>query len=99
LAQVEEYEQNITLVLQQIDKNVSDSVNVIYNRLLPLISTYGEHSSAIFADAQPWLKFFESLEVRREPMVPMPSTPTDSRISHTYQEPSVHVCALCGRVT
>ncbi|KAK9719218.1 hypothetical protein K7432_004966 [Basidiobolus ranarum] len=58
-AELEKIEQNITLTLQEIDRNLSSCHDTVTNKLLPRIDQFSDISKQIIDDAKPWLQFFE----------------------------------------
>ncbi|KAK9766969.1 hypothetical protein K7432_003561 [Basidiobolus ranarum] len=56
---MEKIEQNITLILQEIDKNFSSCHATATNNLLPRVNHFCNTSKQIIDDVKPWLQFFE----------------------------------------
>ncbi|KAK6203541.1 DASH complex subunit ask1 [Scheffersomyces amazonensis] len=57
--ELERLEQETTLVLQEIDKNISRANAIINDRLIPIIKDYSEESKKVWNNAGFWKVFFE----------------------------------------
>lgn len=57
--ELEKLEQETTLVLQEIDKNISRGNAVINDRLIPVIKEYAQQSQKVWDNAGFWKYFFE----------------------------------------
>ncbi|ODQ80682.1 hypothetical protein BABINDRAFT_166282 [Babjeviella inositovora NRRL Y-12698] len=58
--QLEHLEQEITLTLQEIDKNFSKSNKIINDLILPIIKNYAGSSRNLWSSVQFWKQFFEN---------------------------------------
>ncbi|ORY06081.1 hypothetical protein K493DRAFT_404126 [Basidiobolus meristosporus CBS 931.73] len=79
-AELEKMEQNITLTLQEIDRNLSSCYDTVTNNLLPRIDQFGDISKQILDDAKPWLQFFELVNEFEN---------ISEKIENTFESPSV----------
>ncbi|ODV81690.1 uncharacterized protein CANTADRAFT_24542, partial [Suhomyces tanzawaensis NRRL Y-17324] len=57
--ELEKLEQETTLVLQEIDKNISRANGIINDRLIPIIKDYSNASKNVWSNAGFWKFFFE----------------------------------------
>ncbi|EMG48264.1 hypothetical protein G210_1181 [Candida maltosa Xu316] len=56
---LEQLDQDTTLVLQQIDRNLSRANTIINNKIKPMLQEYGIQSSKVWENAGFWKHFFE----------------------------------------
>lgn len=57
--ELEKVEQETTLILQEIDKNISRGNSVINDRLIPIIKQYSQQSKKVWSNSGFWKSFFE----------------------------------------
>jgi DASH complex subunit ASK1 len=57
--ELEKLEQETTLILQEIDKNISKSTSIINDKLIPVIKQYSTESKKIWVNTGFWKQFFE----------------------------------------
>ncbi|ODQ63491.1 hypothetical protein NADFUDRAFT_80300 [Nadsonia fulvescens var. elongata DSM 6958] len=58
--ELDRLEQSITLSLQQIDKNIAETVRVVSDKILPMIDRYSKASNGVWNGAKFWKQFFET---------------------------------------
>ncbi|RMZ79965.1 hypothetical protein DV738_g3086, partial [Chaetothyriales sp. CBS 135597] len=58
--ELEKVEQQITLTLQEIDRNFSHAHRVVTSSILPVVEQYAVHSKHVWQGSQFWKQFFES---------------------------------------
>ncbi|RMD44610.1 hypothetical protein DV735_g520, partial [Chaetothyriales sp. CBS 134920] len=58
--ELEMVEQQITLTLQEIDRNFSHAHRVVTSSILPIVEQYAVHSKHVWQGSQFWKQFFES---------------------------------------
>lgn len=57
--ELERLEQETTIVLQEIDKNLSDSNAIINDKIFPVIRQYSKSSESVWNNVGFWKRFFE----------------------------------------
>ncbi|CUM63679.1 uncharacterized protein PRCAT00001263001 [Priceomyces carsonii] len=58
-AELEKLEQETTLVLQEIDKNLSKANSIINDRIFPILKEYSNSSDDVWSNVSFWKYFFE----------------------------------------
>ncbi|RMZ74782.1 hypothetical protein DV737_g5743, partial [Chaetothyriales sp. CBS 132003] len=58
--ELEKVEQQITLTLQEIDRNFSHAHRLVTSAILPIVEQYAAHSNDVWDGSRFWKQFFES---------------------------------------